>query len=743
MKMLPKIGDGVQKLAPVVSKVAGGAVDFLGAAVDNIDLVVAAIAGIGTAVAALKLLTFIGDVTQAVKTLTAAFSLSAGPIGLAVVAVGALAAVITDVAISGDSASDILRDNTEATQKLREESEKLTEECERNREERQKNADAAETETAMAEEYAKKLSDLAGKENKSASEKKKMAKYVEKLNDLVPNLSLKYDEEKDQLNKSTDAIYRNIDALKEQARVKAYTENYEAAVKEQAEVEKKLNDARVQYHKNLEELDRAQRKVNAVSPADQPALYDKLSAKVNIAKKNVGESKKAFDDLSDSFRQSSSDMDYWGEKMEEETDAQAVVDNLNKLADVAEEAGIKLPKSVSDGVKSGKYQMAESVDELKRLIDFDAAIQKAGLQGVEIPQSLSASVNSGQVSVTDAIQRLNGIAKFDGLAKNAGLSGDKAIQNLRDNIASGAVSVSAATNRVAAVAKFDKLVKNGGLSGTKTVQTLRNSILNGETTLAAAAKQIADRCDNNLAPKRTKTTGETASKEYAGGLQKGAAIAERAARSVGSGSMDKLRTASSKGSGVGYSLAEGFASGILQGKWKAVNASIKLVDDSIAAARKRADVNSPSKKMRDMVGAPIAEGLAVGIQEGSGDARDAAAQMVDDALTAADAAFQRSRVSLMPLTTAGAWTPASGTVSSSAMVSGTTGSVVTQPIEKLNLMLTSMADSIVSGVSTLLRASSVGAGGDVHLDVYLYPSGPKMGEQIVSTYDTYKRRLGG
>ena len=743
VKMLPKIGDGVQKLAPVVSKVAGGAVDFLGAAVDNIDLVVAAIAGIGTAVAALKLLTFIGDVTQAVKTLTAAFSLSAGPIGLAVVAIGALAAVITDVAISGDSASDILRDNTEATQKLREESEKLTEECERNREERQKNADAAETETATAEEYAKKLSDLAGKENKSASEKKKMAKYVEKLNDLVPNLSLKYDEEKDQLNKSTDAIYRNIDALKEQARVKAYTENYEAAVKEQAEVEKKLNDARVQYHKNLEELDRTQRKLNAVSPADQPALYDNLSAKVNIAKKNVEESKKAFDDLSDSFRQSSSDMDYWGEKMEEETDAQAVVDNLNKLADVAEEAGIKLPKSVSDGVKSGKYQMAESVDELKRLIDFDAAIQKAGLQGVEIPQVLSAGVNSGQVSVTDAIQRLNGIAKFDGLAKNAGLSGDKAIQNLRDNIASGAVSVSAATNRVAAVAKFDKLVKNGGLSGTKTVQTLRNSILNGETTLAAAAKQIADRCDNNLAPKRTKTTGETASKEYAGGLQKGAAIAERAARSVGSGSMDELRTASSKGSGVGYSLSEGFASGILRGEWKAINASIKLVDDAIAAARKRADVNSPSKKMRDMVGAPIAEGLAVGIQEGSGDASDAAAQLVDDALTAADAAFQRSRVSLMPLTTAGAWTPASGTVSSSAMVSGTTGSVVTQPIEKLNLMLTSMADSIVSGVSTLLRASSVGAGGDVHLDVYLYPSGPKMGEQIVSTYDTYKRRLGG
>ncbi len=650
IRMLPKIRDGIRKIAPVVSNIAGITMDFLSVAVDNIDLVISAIAGVSTAIAGLKLLTFIGDVTQAVKTLTAAFSLSAGPIGLAVVAIGALAAVITDVAISGDSASDILRDNTEATQKLREESEKLTEECERNREERQKNADAAETETATAEEYAKKLSDLVGKENKSASEKKKMAKYVEKLNDLVPNLSLKYDEEKDQLNKSTDAIYRNIDALKEQARVKAYTENYESAVKEQAEVEKKLNDARVQYHKNLEELDRAQRKLNAVSPADQPALYDNLSAKVNIAKKNVEESKKAFDDLSDSFRQSSSDMDYWGEKMEEETDAQAVVDNLNKLADVAEEAGIKLPKSVSDGVKSGKYQMAESVDELKRLIDFDAAIQKAGLQGVEIPQSLSAGVNSGQISVTEAIQRLKDIAKFDGIARNAGLSGNKATQKLRDSIANGSVSVSEAANRVAAAVKFDKAAEAAGLSGNKTIGKLRDSMLSGETTIAAAAEQIANLCVNNMTPEGVDADGEKVMNELASGYKNGGAIAEHAAKSVGDGSLDKLKVAASQSGGVGYNLSDGFASGITRGKWKAINAIIDLVDDTLSAGKKEAGIASPSKAMRDQVGIHMASGMAVGIREGIPQAASAAADMVDDAVDSANAAAAKAKIDTSKLT---------------------------------------------------------------------------------------------
>lgn len=751
VKMLPKIGDGVQKLAPVVSKVAGGAVDFLGAAVDNIDLVVAAIAGIGTAVAALKILTFIGNVTKAIQTLGAAFTLSTGPIGLAVLAISGLVAAIAQYVVLSDDADQAAYDSMEATRALREESEKLTAEYEQNREARLKSAETAEAETATAELYAGKLEELAKKEHKSADEKAKMAQYVDILNDKLPDLNLQYDAEKDKLSQSTDEIWKNIEARQAQAKVEAYNSNYKAAIEDQVKLEKELNEAKQVHVENLKAQQRAQNKVDSL-----PKEWDGVSnywqfiraqreanAALEAAKERSAESQQAVDSLKDSYTALGDEAQYWGDKATETLDAQALEESLNQMQQVAKDGGVKIPKSVSEGVASGRYQVAQSVGELQNLIAFDQAVQKAGLQGVEIPQVLSAGVNSGQVSVTDAIQRLNGIAKFDGLAKNAGLSGDKAIQNLRDNIASGAVSVSAATNRVAAVAKFDKLVKNGGLSGTKTVQTLRNSILNGETTLAAAAKQIADRCDNNLAPKRTKTTGETASKEYAGGLQKGAAIAERAARSVGSGSMDELRTASSKGSGVGYSLSEGFASGILQGKWKAVNASIKLVDDSIAAARKRADVNSPSKKMRDMVGAPIAEGLAVGIQEGSGDARDAAAQMVDDALTAADAAFQRSRVSLLPLTTAGVWTPASGTIPSSAMVSGTTGSVVTQPIEKLNLMLTSMADSIVSGVSTLLRASSVGTGGDVHLDVYLYPSGPKMGEQIVSTYDTYKRRLGG
>ena len=51
-----------------------------------------------------------------------------------------------------------------------------------------------------------------------------------------------------------------------------------------------------------------------------------------------------------------------------------------------------------------------------------------------------------------------------------------------------------------------------------------------------------------------------------------------------------------------------------------------------------------------------------------------------------------------------------------------------------------MADSIVNGVNQGLAMA--GGGGDIVIPIYLYPSGPKMGEETVKMYDTYKRQLG-
>lgn len=656
VKALPKVRDGIRKIAPVVSNIASVATGFLSAAVENIDLVVAAIAGIGTAIAALKLLTFIGDVIKAVQALGAAFTLSTGPIGLAVLAISGVVAAIAQYVALSDDAEQAAYDSMEATRALREESEKLTAEYEQNREARLKSAETAEAETATAELYAGKLEELAKKEHKSADEKAKMAQYVKILNDKLPDLNIQYDAEKDKLSKNTDEIRKNIEARQAQAKVEAYNSNYKAAIEEQVKLEKELDEAKQVHTENLKAQQRAQNQVDAtVKKSGEGWLTYELrlkDAKDNLAKATeaTNQSKEALDDIQKSYDAAGQEAEYYADKATETLDTQALKEGLAQMQQVAKDGGVKIPKSVSEGVASGRYQVAQSVGELQNLIAFDQAVQKANLQGVEIPQALSAGVNSGQISVTDAIQRLKDIAKFDGIARNAGLSGNKATQKLRDSIANGSVSVSEAANRVAAAVKFDKAAEAAGLSGDKTIGELRDSMLSGEMTIAAAAEQIADLCVSNMTPEGVDADGEKVMNELASGYKNGGAIAEHAAKSVGDGSLDKLKVAASQSGGVGYNLSDGFASGITRGKWKAINAIIDLVDDTLSAGKKEAGIASPSKAMRDQVGIHMASGMAVGMHKGAPQAASAAADMVNDTVDAANAAAAKAKIDTSKLT---------------------------------------------------------------------------------------------
>lgn len=63
------------------------------------------------------------------------------------------------------------------------------------------------------------------------------------------------------------------------------------------------------------------------------------------------------------------------------------------------------------------------------------------------------------------------------------------------------------------------------------------------------------------------------------------------------------------------------------------------------------------------------------------------------------------------------------------------------PIEKLSGMLSTMADDIVNGMTTGMGLAGSGSQ-TIMIPIYLYPSGPKMGEETVKIYDKYKKILG-
>ena len=62
--------------------------------------------------------------------------------------------------------------------------------------------------------------------------------------------------------------------------------------------------------------------------------------------------------------------------------------------------------------------------------------------------------------------------------------------------------------------------------------------------------------------------------------------------------------------------------------------------------------------------------------------------------------------------------------------------------KEMDGMFMRMADSIVNGIGQSMALQAAGAGGEIVVENYLYPSGPKMGEVTVKTYDQYKKLLG-
>ena len=71
---------------------------------------------------------------------------------------------------------------------------------------------------------------------------------------------------------------------------------------------------------------------------------------------------------------------------------------------------------------------------------------------------------------------------------------------------------------------------------------------------------------------------------------------------------------------------------------------------------------------------------------------------------------------------------------------GEAGAEAVLPLSELWSHMNMMADSIVNGVNTKMAMG--GAGGEIHLDIYLAPNTPKLQEIIVNAYDTGKKRLG-
>lgn len=560
------------------------------------------------------------EATTVTGMFNAACTALGGPVGVAVVAIGALVAGLGAYALIQDNS--ILNEETlrEKIQKSSEAQEKYLESLKENKKAREESIESTRTEGKQADFLSAKLEDLMSVENKSAGQKEQIKTIVEKLNELLPDLGLAYDEEKDKLNKSTDAIKKNIAAQKELAMAKAYGAQMEGITEDIIKTEDKLAKATEKQTKAAEKLKEAEEAVKKAQSDKSIAPKDNVELQVALEnQRQLNEAYNSADEQVKKYQKSLTELnvelDTMGNRQIGETNYAEFLGGIDKICEEAKIKAADIPESVVQGMKEGVYANPMTGEELNSLINLDGMVQKAQADGVQVPAAVAQGIQNGKYVLPASVDQMKALIKLDELQSMSLQSGVKIPSNLSKGIASGKSEPLSAIKQMEDLVSFDKLVTESGKGGTEAVQKLVSAVNSGKTKPAEAVKQMNDL----VARESAQGLGEAADKsgkEYSEGLD--------AKKGTVTKSGKGLSTAAEKGAKsesftpVGSFMGAGIESGLIS-KIPAIQAAARrAVKSAKDAAKSEADINSPSRVFRDEVGKFLPLGVAVGIEKHMG-----------------------------------------------------------------------------------------------------------------------------
>lgn len=636
--------------------------------------------------------------TTATGLLSAGVATLGGPIGVAILACGALTAGVAAYTLTqkdGSYEQDKFSKKIEAAAKEQREYSKQIKQSQR---ERLDSINETQTEAEKADVLYNKLESLISVEKKSAGQKKQIKSIVEQLNSILPGLNLQYDEQKDKLNQSTSAIKKNIQALKEQAMAKAYGSQMDSVAEDIVKTQSKIEKAQKQMQKAKEEYEKAQAETRKADKAyEQNPDYGENLKSRNEARQKEKDLEKAYNDSAKAVKNYEKNLSSLQDEMENYSQMQIkegnYADFLSNLDKLAKDAGIKakkIPETVLENIKAGNYKAPTTGDGLKRLINLDGLIQQAQEAGIEIPQYLLQGISDGSINFQSAINQMNTLLDFSSAAEKAGISGKEIPEELAQSIMQGKISVDEAINQLLSgseekMAKIKKNVEdigNGKIKGintsayTSSLNTVsqkakstakdtdksnkeikKNSKLKG-TNNTAAAKQTygAYKTEGEKAKNTVKKTGKEIGKSGATSVASttsqwksagsknaksyisGIASQKGAAQKAGKTLSTSAKTGASSGKAgfvsVGRNMAAGIASGIHSGTPFVTAAARSAVRAAVKAAQKAGEIKSPSRVMKNEVGKYLPLGMAAGIKDNTDSVVNASRSMCASALTA-------------------------------------------------------------------------------------------------------------
>ena len=585
----------------------------------------------GLVAVATPVLSTTGKITSGVGSLITVMTKLATPSGLIVTTLGLLAGACIAASKDMNKLSEETKENIAETKKVIDEHKKLDETLKNNKKTREEAIKSVEVETGTIDVLYQKLVELEGVENKTNAQKEIMAELVKQLNDKMPELNLEYDKEKDALNKTTDAIYEQIQAQKVLLKAKAAQSQLggimeDIVSKEMAAGEANQNEvnAKNAYESKNAEMEKAREKWEKLN---KKAVWDS-SARAEEAKaySEYKKLKKETDKLRESYEKAKDDAETQRNDLtnlyKEYDNTEKYVENayknfdiqtkISNLAVLAKKAGLTIPEELAKGMQEGSVAIPEKLEGLKKLINFEDTLKSSGMYGQKIPYSLSEGLTNGKTTVEEAIKEMEAIIDFKNAEDKTQISGVAIPEKLRDGILNGELTVTEAVERANSWIEFQKANQTAIDEGHWIPESLKNSILEGKISVKDANNQMNNWIEFEKAKNEAEAAGVDVSNELASNIQSGKVKVEVATQSLTNAFQQQLSSTETIGVDAAGNLIKGINNGINSKKGSSLSTIANFGASLIKSFNESTGINSPSKETQKSAEF-LLEGLNVGV----------------------------------------------------------------------------------------------------------------------------------
>ena len=525
-----------------------------------------------------------GLLTAATTALGAAIKIAMGPVGWITAGITLLVAGATALYKWITADSEAYTEQADAIEQLASAQDELAQSNAASLKTYEENVKALSVNADAASTLTREMDQLNKADKKTATQKAQMSSIVEELNEQYQDLCLVYDEESDQLNMTTEQLRDYIYAQKEIEQAAALQKRYNELLQEESNIRQNQAELSAQEAELESQLEQ---KLLTTSE------YNELLEQLNDTRAGYIEQEQEIAAQEEELKSQLATLDTsWAEQTIANT--QAVQEANEAAAEAREQELERQTKALEEYTEAATNYM----DQLETKSEVSVG-------------EMIANLEHNQKAVADWAANLDVLASR---GIDQGL-----LQHLRDAGPEAAGQVAALVNATdSQLQRMSELFANGGLTAVNALNTtlglpetaesamlagqnLSNNVLTGLNSDPEALMEAGTMLVQNI------SAGVDTSTALNTSIQNKIADAKKAAQTA---------ITTNDFPSVGRAMIDGITAGVNAGASGLVNAMVAAVESAVAAAKAAADIHSPSKVFRRVIGLNIMRGWALGVEDG-------------------------------------------------------------------------------------------------------------------------------